>query len=140
MLKILGQLRSGQGNAGYRFGLAGRITIAGCILVITIYAGLVVQSVYVKAAVAKTASAEAIHSVNRIISTSLLLFAALILIGAAMLSYLILRFTASIKKASLMIRDIAEGEGDLTKRLEIGSKDEVGDLAAWFNAFVGRLQ
>jgi len=140
MLKTLGRRRSGAGNAGYRFGLAGRITTAGCVLLIAIYAGLVVQSVYVKAAVAKTASPEAIHAVSRLISISLLLFAACILLGAAMLSYLTLRFTTSIKKASLMIRDIAEGEGDLTKRLEIGSSDEVGDLATWFNSFVGRLQ
>lgn len=39
-----------------------------------------------------------------------------------------------------MIRDIAEGEGDLTKRLEVGSKDEVGELAKWFNEFIDHLQ
>ena len=38
-----------------------------------------------------------------------------------------------------MIRDIAQGEGDLTKRLEVKSEDEVGDLAKWFNAFIENL-
>src|SRR5208283_1827288 len=37
------------------------------------------------------------------------------------------------------IKDIAEGEGDLTKRLEVGSNDEVARLARWFNTFMDRL-
>jgi methyl-accepting chemotaxis protein len=39
-----------------------------------------------------------------------------------------------------MIKDIAEGEGDLTKRLVVKSNDEVGSLATWFNTFVKKLQ
>lgn len=39
-----------------------------------------------------------------------------------------------------MIRDIAEGEGDLTQRLKMGSKDEIGELAYWFDTFVEKLQ
>ena len=38
------------------------------------------------------------------------------------------------------LKDIAEGEGDLTRRLEENSKDELGDLARWFNTFIQRLQ
>jgi len=37
------------------------------------------------------------------------------------------------------MEDIAEGQGDLTKRLEIHSRDEFGDLADAFNRFVGRV-
>ena len=37
------------------------------------------------------------------------------------------------------IKDIAQGEGDLTKRIEITTQDEIGELATWFNAFVDRL-
>jgi len=39
-----------------------------------------------------------------------------------------------------MIKDIAQGEGDLTKRLDANSKDEVGELAKWFNTFIEKLQ
>jgi methyl-accepting chemotaxis protein len=39
-----------------------------------------------------------------------------------------------------MIKDIAQGEGDLTKRLEANSRDEVGELAKWFNTFIEKLQ
>ncbi len=37
------------------------------------------------------------------------------------------------------LRDIAEGEGDLTKRLDESRRDELGDLARWFNAFATRI-
>jgi len=38
------------------------------------------------------------------------------------------------------LKDIAQGEGDLTKRLDEGTKDELGDLALWFNKFMDKLQ
>ncbi len=37
------------------------------------------------------------------------------------------------------VEDMAEGEGDLTKRIEIATNDEIGELAKWINAFVERL-
>jgi methyl-accepting chemotaxis protein len=39
-----------------------------------------------------------------------------------------------------MLKDIAEGKGDLTRRLEVTSKDEIGMLGFWFNNFVTGLQ
>ncbi|MBN1910155.1 MAG: Cache 3/Cache 2 fusion domain-containing protein [Pirellulales bacterium] len=38
------------------------------------------------------------------------------------------------------LKDIAEGEGDLTRRLDDSSRDELGTLARWFNTFVDKLQ
>ncbi len=38
------------------------------------------------------------------------------------------------------LRDVVEGEGDLTKRLTVTSKGEVGELAHLFNVFMGKLQ
>jgi methyl-accepting chemotaxis protein len=45
-----------------------------------------------------------------------------------------------IKKTAGMVKDIAQGEGDLTKRLNIQSKDEIGELGRWFNAFIDNIQ
>nr|WP_320012607.1 methyl-accepting chemotaxis protein [uncultured Desulfobulbus sp.] len=39
-----------------------------------------------------------------------------------------------------MLREIARGEGDLTKRMEILKNDELGELAHWFNQFLDRLE
>ncbi len=38
-----------------------------------------------------------------------------------------------------MLKDIAQGEGDLTGRLAVESKDEIGQMAGWFNAFISKL-
>ncbi|WP_287126000.1 methyl-accepting chemotaxis protein [Desulfobacter sp.] len=38
------------------------------------------------------------------------------------------------------LKDAAEGDGDLTKRLNVASADELGSLAKWFNTFVEKLQ
>ncbi len=37
------------------------------------------------------------------------------------------------------VKDVAEGEGDLTKRIEITSNDEVAELGRWFNKFMDEL-
>lgn len=57
------------------------------------------------------------------------------------LSVLIIRAVITpIKTTVSMIRDIAEGEGDLTKRLVIRSRDEISELGRWFNRFIDNLQ
>jgi methyl-accepting chemotaxis protein len=37
------------------------------------------------------------------------------------------------------LRDIAEGQGDLTTRLEVKSMDEIGQVARWFNSFIDKI-
>ncbi len=44
-----------------------------------------------------------------------------------------------LKEITFGLKNIASGEGDLTKRLTIRSRDEIGELAGWFNAFIKRL-
>ncbi|SDZ98764.1 methyl-accepting chemotaxis protein [Alkalimonas amylolytica] len=38
------------------------------------------------------------------------------------------------------LRDLAKEDGDLTVRIKTQSKDELGDLAYWFNTFMEKLQ
>ena len=45
-----------------------------------------------------------------------------------------------VTKVSDGLKDIVQGEGDLTTRLEIKNNDEVGELAKWFNAFIEKIQ
>ncbi|MCE0495609.1 methyl-accepting chemotaxis protein [Vibrio salinus] len=44
-----------------------------------------------------------------------------------------------IRETSHSLIDIAEGEGDLTSRLNDQRKDELGELATGFNQFVGKI-
>ena len=45
-----------------------------------------------------------------------------------------------VEKVMKGVKEIAEGEGDLTKRLDIKNTDEIGELAYWFNKFLDNLQ
>ncbi|MDY7036094.1 MAG: HAMP domain-containing protein, partial [Thermodesulfobacteriota bacterium] len=55
--------------------------------------------------------------------------------------YLFMRVISSpVNKLIDIVRDIAEGEGDLTRRVDIQSKDEVGELARWENLFLDKMQ
>jgi len=42
-------------------------------------------------------------------------------------------------EVNALLTEIAQGEGDLTKRLKIATQDEIGELAGKFNTFVGKL-
>jgi methyl-accepting chemotaxis protein len=48
--------------------------------------------------------------------------------------------TRPLDAAVAGLKDIAEGEGDLTKRLAVKSRDEVGELSKWLNTFLEKLQ
>nr|WP_320012705.1 methyl-accepting chemotaxis protein [uncultured Desulfobulbus sp.] len=48
--------------------------------------------------------------------------------------------SSGLKKLIASFRDVAEGEGDLTKRIRVESQDELGELGTLFNAFLGNLQ
>ncbi|MCP3952085.1 MAG: methyl-accepting chemotaxis protein, partial [Desulfobacterales bacterium] len=50
------------------------------------------------------------------------------------------KVTSVLFTTTAMVKDIAEGEGDLTNRLEVDSQDEIGELARWFNVFIEKIQ
>lgn len=50
------------------------------------------------------------------------------------------RIITPLKKTVETLNDIADGDGDLTQRLNANSKDEIGQLAASFNQFAERIQ
>ncbi len=45
-----------------------------------------------------------------------------------------------IKNLSARAKDLAEGEGDLTMRLEVVSEDEIGEAVRYINKFIEKLQ
>jgi methyl-accepting chemotaxis protein len=67
--------------------------------------------------------------------------AGLIFLGIIGLSlYIVFGLVKGFRLLISNFQDIAEGEGDLTKRITIDSRDEMGELAHWFNTFLERLQ
>jgi methyl-accepting chemotaxis protein len=70
---------------------------------------------------------------------------ALIMIAAVMVTLFIALRTSlyvvrSLRSVAASMHDIAAGEGDLTRRLEVTSGDELGQIAASFNGFVEKIQ
>lgn len=66
------------------------------------------------------------------------------LISAVMVAILIFFFKKStimpIRKLALMARDLADGTGDLTKRLPVTTMDEVGAASENINRFIEKIQ
>ncbi|MBE4591026.1 methyl-accepting chemotaxis protein [Vibrio navarrensis] len=54
-------------------------------------------------------------------------------------SWFVAKQLVELGRVSEALADIAEGDGDLTVRLQVTSQDEVGQLAEKFNKFVDRL-
>lgn len=54
--------------------------------------------------------------------------------------WVVISISRSIVTMNDIIKDIAEGEGDLTKRLNLSTKDELGEMAGWLNVFLEKLQ
>ena len=73
---------------------------------------------------------------NELIGVIVILF----LLGAGIITYISRKITVPIKHTVEMLKDIAQGEGDLTKRLKVETKDEVGEMAEWFNKFIDTIQ
>jgi methyl-accepting chemotaxis protein len=69
------------------------------------------------------------------------LISALVLIPSlAFVAWVIGRGVARpIQNTIATLKDIAEGEGDLTRRLDDSRKDELGEMARWFNRFTQKI-
>jgi len=74
-------------------------------------------------------------------SSAGLVIALIVTLTVVMLTSLVGRsISKSLNLTLARLKDIARGEGDLTVRLEIRSRDELEELANWFNIFIENLQ
>ena len=70
-----------------------------------------------------------------------IIFALIILVIAAIVTFFFAeRIVTPIRKVTFTLKDISEGEGDLTKRITSSSKDEIGDLAKYFNLTLEKIK
>jgi methyl-accepting chemotaxis protein len=64
----------------------------------------------------------------------------LLVIGIVVASLIGRSVTRPVNFTVQALKDISEGEGDLTKRLDIHSKDELGNLSSYFNKTVTKIE
>jgi len=67
---------------------------------------------------------------------SLLVFSVVGFASFAMMTIIVVPVQKTVEK----LKDLSTGEGDLTGRLVMYSNDEMGELARWFNIFIGKLE
>ena len=92
---------------------------------------------YVNLVFTKKPALRAIDSFSRFV----LLLGALVIIGLCVVVFFVANSIVTPVSSTIdMLKNIASGEGDLTKRLTINTKNEIGELASWFNTFVEKLQ
>lgn len=77
----------------------------------------------------------------RVYTTALAATTAILVVIVAAAASIVLRSVSKrIGALSHAFRDIAEGEGDLTRTIDVATKDEIGGLAANFNSFTNSLR
>lgn len=70
-----------------------------------------------------------------------MLFSVPLVIGASLGLIFLLRslLARPLNNLIAMVREVATGDGDLTKRLDLKRQDEIGKLGHWFDVFLGNL-
>ena len=78
----------------------------------------------------------------RIRTRNIRLFAALILIASILLTSFTVRLIVlkPIRYAVNMLKEISQGEGDLTKGLKVKNQDEIGEMAYYFNLTLDKIK
>ncbi len=81
-----------------------------------------------------------LNASSRSLRNSLAIGVLFLAVGLGFSYWVARKITLSIFNMNTIMKDIAEGEGDLTKRIDATSKDELGELAGWMNMFLDKLQ
>ncbi len=80
------------------------------------------------------------QNVSSLLTLSFTIIAIVLLISTFSMFIVINRLFSPFKDLLLMLKDVSEGEGDLTKRLKVKSHDEIGQVSNYFNIFIEKLQ
>ena len=62
------------------------------------------------------------------------------ILGIALSIFFAKKITMPLNQVVGALKDIAEGEGDLTKKIHVSTRDEVGQLVYWFNSFGEKIR
>jgi methyl-accepting chemotaxis protein len=88
----------------------------------------------------KTADEKFDTDVRRMITQSLIIGLIGILLQAGLAGWLLKTILKPVDALRLMLMDISQGEGDLTKRLDDSTKDELAEISKYFNLFIEKLR
>jgi methyl-accepting chemotaxis protein len=78
--------------------------------------------------------------VKKLTFFTVLLAGAAILVSAFVIFFIANSIAKPVMRVAVTLKDISEGEGDLTKEINITNRDEVGDLARYFNKTLEKIR
>jgi len=83
-----------------------------------------------------------VASDNQTLKTVLFIVSLLVIFFIIFISILLIKkaLVEPLKRLENLAKDLATGDGDLTKRLEINSKDEIAAIAKYINLFIEKVQ
>lgn len=86
-------------------------------------------------------AAETLRNMVKKVMTFIVLISIISVISGLIISYFIGKsIIKPVVIATSMLKDISEGEGDLTKTLEVGTKDEIAEMAGYFNSTILKIK
>jgi methyl-accepting chemotaxis protein len=78
--------------------------------------------------------------VNDMINSIIILAVISLIVAVVVIYFALSTTTRPIVRVADTLRDISEGEGDLTRTIAVHSKDEIGDLALYFNKTLNKIK
>ncbi|MBN2406355.1 MAG: HAMP domain-containing protein [Elusimicrobia bacterium] len=80
------------------------------------------------------------NAVTRAAFVAVAIAIVIMIIGSVIMWYFVGTIVKPINQMVGFFKNVAEGEGDLTRRIDITTADELSDLGKWFNHFITNLE
>ncbi len=80
------------------------------------------------------------EAIQSVVLAMVAVAAIVILVSLIIILFITNLITKPIHENIRFLKYIAEGKGDLTRRLTVDSRDEVAELGKWFNVFIEQIQ
>jgi methyl-accepting chemotaxis protein len=87
-----------------------------------------------------TSEAVTLAEVNAMTVFTIIVSIIAVILVSAIIFLVVSNITRPIVNVALTLKDISEGEGDLTQTITLNSRDEVGDLARYFNQTLEKIK
>jgi methyl-accepting chemotaxis protein len=83
---------------------------------------------------------ELIQNIRAKIVEQIVLCAIFVTLGICLLLLLLRMIFSNLKNINVILKEISEGEGDLTRRIKVTRHDEIGELASYFNLTLEKIK
>jgi methyl-accepting chemotaxis protein len=84
--------------------------------------------------------ADVFATVNSLTRIAIIIVVIAVIVAAAVVFFIAGNITKPIVRVAMTLKDISEGEGDLTKTIPVHGKDEIAELSVYFNNTLEKIK